>query len=70
LNLAGNGIRDASRDWGEWMGTGIGRIGNSSSDERGDFGSYFGEFGYLKGEEVLSGAVVKDWGEDIRCWFS
>jgi hypothetical protein len=50
------------------MGTGLGRIGNSSLDEGGDFGSYFGEFGYLKGEGVLSGAVVKDWGGDIRCF--
>jgi hypothetical protein len=48
------------------MGAGIDRVGSSSLDKEGDFGSYFGEFGYLKGEEVLSGAVVKDWGEDIR----
>jgi hypothetical protein len=47
------------------MGAGISWIGSSSLDREGDFGSYFGEFRYLKGEEVLSGAVVKVWGEDI-----
>jgi hypothetical protein len=36
-------------------------------DREGDFGSYFGEFGYRNGEVVLSGAVMKIWGEDIRC---
>jgi hypothetical protein len=63
LNLAGNGIRDASRGRGEWMGTGVGRIESSSLDREGDFGSYFSEFGYRNGVEVLSGAVVKDWGK-------
>jgi hypothetical protein len=50
------------------MGAGVDRIGSSSLDKEGDFGSYFGEFGYRNSEVVLSGAVMKVWGEDIQCF--